>query len=461
MNYNNFESEILSRIQKNKKCKKIIEQNKKLINEYFINCDSTVINGFIYKLIDTIFVCKKYDEAENFLKNPLMKNVLEAFKESIVLVRAFKEQNKYVAKWLMNMNINFNQYTHDKKGMTALMHACRYYKFVPYVETIIEKNKDILNLVDEDGNNALFHSIKIREAFNILLTKKVDINHRNQNGDNIFTHICKNRRIMLIKTLLENYPNIDLTVVNNEGMTGAMYIAESDNYTELRGLYASKRDLNLNYLNKNGETIVSQTINRYYREFKDCDFPYATEYSEQFYNTPEEFQAKFIARTINALIDIGCDFNCAIDGDGNTPLMFFIMIKDFVSALNLLKYCKTLDLYKCNKYGISASYLCHVLKPSEFDSLKRVKNYIYMKIDYHKFWREFSNYNGVYIKDNTEKYDKPIIHPYIVPKKILSLQAALSEGYLARSGEDGKDDLFDKMFRSPDLLRYGHPIRYR
>jgi len=458
MDYKSFEDKLLSKIERNKSCSKAIKENNKLVNEYFHN--PSVISGFINRLNDVIVKGKKFDEAEKFLTNPLISEVNNAFKQSDVLIKACEAKNKKAAKWLIKMNIDLT--IRDKKGMTALMHAARYWDLADVVKEIISKDSSQINITDEDGNTALFHSIKVKDNFDELAKCKVDINYRNGNGDTVFTEICRLHKPKLISSLLTYHKDVDFTVVNNEGRTGAMYLAESDNFTEIRALHATGRDLNLNYKNKKNETIVTLTFDRIYSRFRKITFQneYVDHYIEdKFLDGVDYNQAKNCARTLNALIDTGCDFNCVVDGDGNTPLMAFIMIQDYVSALNLLQYCKTMDLSICNKHVLNAARLGNNLTEADFNPLKNVKDHIFMKISYRIFMEELRSYptfkKGL---ENSNNYS--LLSPYDVPDKILSLQAGLSEGYLARSGEDGNPDLFDKIAGPLLRLQISNPKKF-
>ena len=62
---------------------------------------------------------------------------------------------------------------------------------------------------------------------------------------------------------------------------------------------------------------------------------------------------------------LNCDFNSAIDEDGNTIMNFFLMIDDLPSAYYLLKNYNDLDLFIKNKDGINESFL--TLYMNEYD----------------------------------------------------------------------------------------------
>lgn len=448
MNWQKFEEKFLSKVEGNQSCSKLINENQKLINEFLVK-DSTTIKNFVNKFNEAILKAKKFKEIEKALKNPAFTEVYYAFKESDILIKACENQNKDAAKWLSTMGIN--PLVCDKKKRNALMLASLYWKLSPVVDNLLEQDLAQLNMMDEDGNTALFYSIKVKDNFEKLIKFKTNINYRNHNGDTIFTHICKNNKIKLLHSLFSYYTDVDLSVINKEGRTAAMYLAYFYNFPELRLLclrnpFTVKPNLNLHHVNKNGETIVNIIIHKYIESFTEDDIPYMyTPYGFDPVNSGVR-DCKNYARTINTLIDIGCDFNCPIDNDGNTPLMYFMMVKDYVSAYNLLTHCKTMDLSLCNKYGVSASYLGALLTPEDFNSLKNIKQYLYIEIDYNRFekaLKEYPTFDKKY--EDIIEHNQDNINPYTVPSKILTIQSSLSEGYFVRGHEESSSDIFDTI----------------
>jgi len=70
----------------------------------------------------------------------------------------------------------------------------------------------------------------------------------------------------------------------------------------------------------------------------------------------------------------GCDINMPIDDDGNTPIMFFLMIEDIVAVNFILSYFENVDLGIKNKNGISASILALKIKNENAIIKKLVKH---------------------------------------------------------------------------------------
>jgi len=62
-------------------------------------------------------------------------------------------------------------------------------------------------------------------------------------------------------------------------------------------------------------------------------------------------------KTLITLDVMNFDFNIIIDEEGNTPIMFFLMVRDYVTVIHLLEKHEDLNLSIKNKNGISFSYL--------------------------------------------------------------------------------------------------------
>ncbi|ORY32210.1 hypothetical protein LY90DRAFT_626691 [Neocallimastix californiae] len=86
---------------------------------------------------------------------------------------------------------------------------------------------------------------------------------------------------------------------------------------------------------------------------------------------------KNAAFTLQELVKAGCDFNVIIDDDCNTPIIFFLLTEDYVSASYILSNCD-IDVSVQNKFDISASLLSEFINKNVFDQLqyhkKRNKN---------------------------------------------------------------------------------------
>jgi len=453
MSYNTIEEKILSKLQKNNSCIKILESNKKIITEYLVN-DDKAINSFVEKLIPTILKAKKYNDIEKSLKHPLFEKVLAKLRESDALIQACKNNNKKASKWLVTMKVN--PAVKDKMGMNGLMHAVEHYALKETVEEILKlPERNFINDEDMDGNTALFHAVKNKELFDLLLGVTTKLNHVNKENENIITYTCKLDKIRcFVSALCKANDDVDVNIFNNDGKNAAMYLVQNGRFQELRGFSKYCKKLDVNCRNKDGESLVSMFIKSYYNVFKDEDTldeskPYRKETTLT--DSKALIEGKKYGRTANALIDMGCDFNVQIDSDGNTAMNFFLMIKDYVSAINLIEYCPSVDLSLTNKYGVSANHLVSSLTKEDFSVVESIKNSLLVKVNYDIFKEKFYSHPTFKYSsfDNTK-----VISPYIIPSNYKTLERVISEGYFCRKGEDTERDVFDTLYNGIMMTTY-------
>jgi len=72
---------------------------------------------------------------------------------------------------------------------------------------------------------------------------------------------------------------------------------------------------------------------------------------------------------IKVLVDKSVNFNISIDEQGNTPVMFLMMVEDWISLSYIMFYHKNLDLSLKNIYGESASSLCLRMSQKRVDEV--------------------------------------------------------------------------------------------
>eukprot|EP00833_Pecoramyces_ruminatium_P010536 jgi/Orpsp1_1/1184568/evm.model.c7180000090055.1 len=357
-----MEESFLKQLENN--CKNI-EFNKKLIEDYINGPDSSYIKKFIYDFNTVLlkFKGKKYKIFEKVLMYNSMKIVLEEFRESDILIRACKTVNKKLFEWLFTMKLNYS--LQDQAGMTALMHAANNGSLGFVVDKIIKEGNDSINIKDIFGNNALFYSTNKPENLKKLLKSNIDIKHINKNGDNVLLYSCRNDNIRSFE-ILNKYECFDPRYVNHEGKTAAMYLVENGRHNELIDYLSKNKDKISPFdINKSREGLVSTYMISYYERYVGnlCEMEFN---NERNYNVIKNF-----AFILSSLIKFGCDFNIPVDKDGNTPIMIFLMMKDYVSAKYLLdNYKGTIDLSIKNKYGVNASYLSLFLNEDIFERLE-------------------------------------------------------------------------------------------
>jgi len=365
--YPEVEENLLLQIEDNKKenCTQIIEKYEKTIKKHFDDDSEKKerIKDFVNKLNDIlvkVYYSYNFSAVESVLNNELFSEILSEFIESDILIRACQQKNIYTIRWLVR-HTNINYFTSDENGMTALMYAAKDWTLVFAVEKLLTKFRDSLYLTDKDGNTALYHSIHNINIFNRILYVTKDINHLNKNNETIIYYCGKNEiyisfeRVFKIRGInLSVNPEIFI----NEGKREFAKLLQNDNDKFLKYLAMQYHalsticgtDIVKSIMDEIGSTLFTILINKYYEAYL-CD--------------DKELFSKYIRMLKVLIFNLGCDINCAIDEEGNTPMMFFLLIEDYASANYLLSSKAEVDLSIKNKRGINASYLSLFVREKE------------------------------------------------------------------------------------------------
>ena len=356
MDFDSFVKELtINLINNDKKCLNLLENNKNLV-EVELSKDSNpkTINQFVTEFNNTILQNKKkkFKLHEEILKHNSLQYVYSVFRKSDILVKACKFGNEKAAEWLQTMHID--PYVQDEEGKTALMYAVQNSKPICVIESYGTDFKG-LNMQDKNGNNVLFYSVYAKSKVMPYL-RNADINHINYNGDTIIHYCCKNYLYDHIGTIFEIFENIDLNIPDNNGKTAAIYFIEK-NYTLFNCLNLTQKRSVLNYINDNGESVLSYIIHKIYcSNFRPN---YCLEYSD----------------SIVCLLKAGVDFNAVVDEDGNTALMAFLLAGDYETFHFVTKYSHNLDFKKMNKYGESVTSLILKLNVLYYYNCSKPKEY--------------------------------------------------------------------------------------
>ena len=342
MDFNNFVNEFIIKLEDNdKKCIKLLENNKKLIEvELSKDGNPKSVKRFVTEINNTIIQIKKKKYLklyEEILKHDSLKYVYNVFRKSDVLIQACKYGNEKVAEWLLTMDID--PYVQDKKGMTALMHAIKNPEPIGCVIGRYENDYKNLNMEDKNGNNVLFYSID-KPKFYISYLKNADINHINRYGETILHYCSKNKSYNVkIKTFFEVFENIDLNIPDKDGKTVTMCFIENQLTYVLDYMNYAEKKLAFNYVNEYGESVLSFLIKKMYS-----------------INARPIFDKDYVDIIIG-LIKADVDFNTVVDEDGNTALMVFLIAGDYETFYFVTKYSHQVDLIKKNKYGENVTSL--------------------------------------------------------------------------------------------------------
>ncbi|KAL6607534.1 ankyrin [Neocallimastix sp. 'constans'] len=344
MNYEDFEKNLFDNLRNSNEneCIDIIENNKNNIENYFSEGDNlNYTKKFSEQLYNVIFQDGNNNNLNNnnlkiidkILKDDLFKNVLLHLRESDIFIRACINCDENILNWLLTLEIN--PFIEDKNGMTVLMHAVKNEELLFVVKYLLNQYGDydnLLNKEDINGETVLFHAIDNLRALKLLVKTKIDINHLNKNHESVLLYCSKNDKRYAIPILLEN-EDIDTNIIDNEGRTAAFYLIEQGNFRQLSTL----RNVNYDYVNKKtNETALSILIKKIDQARNHESPNYIISYIE----------------IIKILVKNKANFNIAIDEEGNTPLMYFVMVKDFCSVYYLIKnYKNELDYNIKNKKG--------------------------------------------------------------------------------------------------------------
>jgi ankyrin repeat protein len=378
-------------------CLNQIDHFKELIEKNFgEKGDEENIVTFINNLTE-IIVQKQNDFKliESILNKELFSRVLSKFKESHVLIEVCKNGNEEAAKWLLTLDIN--TCTQDEKGMTALMYAVKHDELLSFVETLLDRRDDSINMEDGNGETALFHCIYNMEILNkVANSPVVDINHLNKNEDNVLLYCCKQDILEPIKILA--YSKIDVNKIDSEGKMASMYLVDHGRYHEIELIAGSKTDFD--YRTKNDETVLSILIKNIYK-LNGTDDPNAI--------------IPYI-KIFMILVQMDCNFNISIDEEGNTPLMFFIMIKDFCSVGYLMTFSRSLNVSMKNKLGETAFSYSLKIEPSSKinkinkDLIERIMRHKSFNFEYYD--KHHNNLLMNYIANNNHDMIQEILNHY-------------------------------------------------
>jgi len=365
--YPEIEQNLLYQIKENNNdnCMKIIKKYEKILSDYLKGGENKHVKEFLKKLnyifVNTEYI-KEFYAAQNVLNNEIFSEVLTKFNESDVLIRACRKRNKNTIRWLLEKT-NINVCVTDEKGRTALMYASEHWILVFFVEQLLLKNKDSAFFSDNEGNTALYHSIHCFNNFNRILYTIKDMDHLNNNLETIIYYCGKNNVYFRFDTLFQ-IPNLNIKITPEifieEGKRVFPKLVQDGNDALLKYLatqyLAISSTLDINILkciiNDISDTLLTIITKNYYDAYMSGDKDTISNY----------------VRMLKVLIfDLECNINSVIDEEGNTLLMFFLLIEDYTSTNYILSSKPDIDLSIKNKRNVNASYLSLFIKNEEKD----------------------------------------------------------------------------------------------
>jgi len=136
---------------------------------------------------------------------------------------------------------------------------------------------------------------------------------------------------------------------NKKVINEAMELAKKGKSKDLFDLL-EKEEYNVNYMNKNGETLVSAVL-------------------KELNNEDSKVNSKLLLNVLTVLSNFDCDFNVPVDEDENTAFMSLMLIPNSESCIyNILTKKEgnfKVDASKKNKYGENVSSLIIKLKDTK------------------------------------------------------------------------------------------------
>jgi len=126
-----------------------------------------------------------------------------------------------------------------------------------------------------------------------------------------------------------------------------MYLLNDFRIEELK-FFISDR-VNFDFKNRNNETALSIFFKNYYESYRQLDIEKILQY----------------IKIIQIFVQKRVNLNVSIDEEGNTPMMFFLMIEDWITMAYIMINYPDMDLSIKNKKGKSFSGLCENHKPTK------------------------------------------------------------------------------------------------
>ncbi|ORX49345.1 ankyrin [Piromyces finnis] len=251
---------------------------------------------------------------------------------------------------LLNKNyskININ--IQDKNLNTPLINAC-YKGYYNIVDSLLKHNADV-NIDNISKDRALFMAIlknNIEIAKLLLNTGKVEMNHKNKEGDSEISVACKNNNGEMINLLIKYHSNINN--INNNGLYPVHIASINNTLDSLKALCTNNASIDVyNTIgNKcfslacinNNSNIIDYLIKNY-----DIDYNYINYYGDTTLHQCCVLQKYDIVKFLLSLDKI--DINIS-NGDGYTPFLYLCKNNN----VELVKYI--IDSNKIKNYDEKA-----------------------------------------------------------------------------------------------------------
>jgi len=250
------------------------------------------------------------------------------------------------------MNMNINPCVQDDDGATALMYAAKNPDLINVVNYLCNK-PNCINMVDKKLETALFYAVRNIPAFRALINSSINVNSLNIDNDSVLTYCCKYRIYDCFKTL-SVVKSLDYNIFNNDDMTAALYLIRDENSEDLKNII--NKNMNFYYMNKDNISPITLLFKKY----------------DKYYKNGEIDNIVQLCKIIKLLVDNGISLNVSIDENGNTPLMYLMMVEDWCSVLYIILHSNDIDLTIKNDKGENAILLASKFSQKKYnDNIKK------------------------------------------------------------------------------------------
>ncbi|ORX86697.1 ankyrin [Anaeromyces robustus] len=389
-----------------------------------------------------------------FIEKGTNKDLINKNQSSALHIACKYNNYKIISKLITEKNINMK----NKDGYTPLMIAINNKNYECIKSLLSSKHNLDINIVNNDGNSPLMMALMkyeedLSRLIDLFIKKGSNKDLVNKNQSSILHIACENNLNEVIPKLITEK---NINIKNKDGYTPLMIAINNKNYECLKSLLSSKYNLDINTVDKNGNTpLINAIIN-----FKDL-----SEHIDLFIE--KGANKDLINKNKSTALHIACENNLnevipklitekninMKNKDGYTPIMIAINKKNkndkknIKSIIELLSSTQFNEYYKTNNNNDLISILTflldqhvendkvyEILIPNIYFGIKQFKKLLNKIINNNSFIKAIIKC-GISIHENNK--NKNITSPliYSVCKNYFDLSKSILNNYQGRVNE--------------------------